>query len=520
MQDKHPINKSDEWKALDAHLKTKRDVPIKDLFAKNTSRFDDFSLECGDIFYDFSKHNIDAETLSLLMNLAKARGVEGQRDAMLSGEKINNTEDRAVLHTALRGGAKSGLTINDEDVDVFIAALHAQMKTISSNIRSNEAITDVIHIGVGGSDLGPRLVCEALSHFNDGPRMHFISNVDGQSIDQLMQTLSPGNVAVCVASKTFTTLETMKNAWAVRDWMVENLGPVNAMKRFYALTASYEGADSFGIQDDHILPMRDWVGGRYSVWSSIGLPVAIACGYDVFEELLGGAKDADEHFASTPLEANIPVIMAMLGIWYRNFWDYRAHVVLPYMDTLKLLPTYLQQLDMESNGKSVDKDGNLAPVATGPAIFGGQGTDMQHAFMQSLHQGSNIIPCDFIIAKKPSHPHKDFHDALNANALAQAQALAMGQDNKDEPHRQFDGNRPSSTLVLETLNARSIGTLLALYEHKVFVQGAVWGINSFDQWGVELGKVLAKTIISDLHDGAPSRDHDSSTAGLIARLVK
>ena len=480
---------------------------MRDLFKSDSDRFEKYSIELDGLLFDYSKNKITDDVLEGLITCAQDCDLEAKRDAMFDGAIINDTEGRAVLHTALRN--PPDIDIDGENVASFVKNMHAQMRAISEAIRADKTITDIIHIGLGGSDLGPRLVVEALRAQHSGPRMHFLSNIDGQTVAALTAQLKPENTRVIIASKTFTTLETMENAHVIRDWLGDC-----ADDNIYAITSALDKAAEFNIPQDRILPMRDWIGGRFSVWSTIGLPIAIALGYDAFDAFLKGAARADTHFKTAPLHANIPVIMALLGVLYRNIYDYRAHAVIPYADSLALLSRYMQQLDMESNGKA------SADHKTGPVIFGAKGTGAQHAFMQSLHQGTDIIPCDFIIAAKNANGLQSFQHKLNANALAQAQALMLGQDNPDEPHRQFDGNRPSNTILLPEITPYSMGMLLALYEHKIFTQGVLWGINSFDQWGVELGKVLAKDIITDLEAGEPSASHDSSTAGLIRVILK
>lgn len=495
-----------EWQALQEHYEAIKTTPIKDFFAQDSNRFDKFSLKLGDILVDFSKHNITTETLDHLTTLGKARDIQGHYAAMLSGEIINQTEKRAVLHCALRTPLSADLEIDGENINDFATKSREQIRRISDALRHDPSITDIVHIGAGGSNLGPQLVCEALKAEHTGPRIHFIANIDAQTILHTLHHLSRKATRFIVASKTFTTAETMAAASMAAQWAGDK-------KAFYAVTAIPENALQFGIHEQNILPIRDWIGGRFSVWSAIGLPVAIAFGYEIFATLLEGASIADHHVTSSPLEKNIAFILAALGIWYRNFWDFRAHAILPYADSLARLPAYMQQLDMESNGKS-------ATVKTSPMIFGGIGTDAQHAFMQSFHQGTDIIPCDFIVPVRNKHAELSLQKALVANALAQSQALMNGRENSAEPHKNFAGNRPSTTILLKELNAKTLGMLLALYEHKIFMQGVIWGINSFDQWGVELGKHLAREIERDLIAGNPSPEHDSSTENLIHAILK
>ena len=506
-----------EWKALEAHQKSFSDTSIVDLFKDDAQRFETFHLSLGGLVFDYSKHRVNEETLSLLCDLAKACDVEGAREKMLAGETINASEGRAVLHTALRAGndIDPALEINGVNIADFVSETLEKIKAIAAQIRDNPQITDVVNIGIGGSDLGPRMVCEALSSKADGPRVHFVSNIDGRDIEHVLAGLNPENTVFIIASKTFTTLETMTNATTAKKWAKAVIGDAGVEEHFFAVSMNVEACEAFGIKAENILPLRNWIGGRFSVWGAIGLPIAIANGFEAFEDFLRGAKAVDDRFASAPLEANIPVIMAMLGVWYNNFWGYHAHAVLPYAQDLRKFPSYAQQLDMESNGKSVDREGRRIPYATAPVTFGDCGTNGQHAFFQLLHQGTQIIPADFIAVIAPTSGLTKHHNPLLANALAQSQAMMAGQNNAEEPHRHFAGNRPSSTILLDRLDAYHMGMLLALYEHKVFVQGVIWNINSFDQWGVELGKKLAGPITKALDHGDVPEGADGSTAGLI-----
>lgn len=480
---------SREWKALQAHAKAIHGLHMRDLFAKDAKRFNALHLRTNGLTFDYSRNLITSETLKLLIDLAKTAGVASWRDRMFAGEKINITEGRAALHPALRGSGNSSLKIDEENINDFVQKSLAQIESISKKIRADKNITDVINIGIGGSDLGPRIVYETLQSFNDGPRIHFVSNVDGARITTVLKSLKPSSTAFIVTSKTFSTMETLTNALTAKDW-------AKTTKNFYAVSSNTEAAKSFGVAKENILPMRDWIGGRTSVWSTVGLPIAIAAGFENFKAFLAGAKAMDDHFREAEFEKNIPVLMGLLAIWYRNFMDYRTHAILPYAHNLRKFPAFIQQLDMESNGKSVDRDGNDIDYKTGPIIFGETGTNAQHAFMQLMHQGMDIIPADFIIVKNPDHDLGDHHRKLNANALAQAQALMQGREKADKPYKKFDGNRPSSTLLLDRLDPWHLGMLLALYEHRMFVQGIIWNINSFDQWGVELGKTLANEILA------------------------
>lgn len=509
-----------EWQALKNHQAEMQDTSISDLFKSSGNRFDQFHKSINGLLFDYSKHHASDKTMELLFGLARARDIEGWRDRMFNGEHINNSEDRAALHTALRGSIAKSLMVDGENVSEFIQETLKQIESISQDIRDNDVITDVVNIGVGGSDLGARLVCNALCDFADGPNMHFLSNIDGHKVSRLLQSLNPSHTIFIVSSKSFGTLETMTNANTIRKWFVEALGEDKIAAHFYAISTNLEAAVEFGIAKDHILPLRDWVGGRFSVWSAIGLPIAISLGFDCFKEFLDGAKMMDSHFKEAPLEENIPVIMAMLGIWYNNFYGYHTHCILPYTQNLNHLATYIQQMDMESNGKNVTRDGDRVDYATGPAIFGEPGTNSQHAFFQLLHQGTQIIPSDFIAIINAYHGLDEHHLNLLSNALAQAGAFAKGSENQDEPHRHFDGNRPSSMILLDRLDAYHLGMLMALYEHKVFVQGIIWNINSFDQWGVELGKKMAKPIMNALTDRHVPETLGSSTYSLTQAILE
>ncbi|MEM7650929.1 MAG: glucose-6-phosphate isomerase [Pseudomonadota bacterium] len=506
------------WESLKTHQRELADTHIKDFFDEDAQRFKNMSLSLPGLLFDYSKHKINDDTLPALIALAKACDVEGQRDRMFLGEVINTTENRPVLHIALRGSCEDTLEIDGENVSDFVQESLKQIQSLSDEVRNNSAIKDVVNIGIGGSDLGPRTVYKALKPLSDGPNVHYISNIDGSTLDQRLQNFKAASTLFIISSKTFTTLETMTNAHTVKAWLTESLGEERATEHFIAVTSNPKAAQNFGVAEERTLPMRDWIGGRYSLWSGIGLSIAISNGFDEFSALLKGAKAMDTHFKAAPLHENMPVILAMLGIWYRNFWNYPALAILPYSHDLRDLPTYLQQLDMESNGKSVDVNGEAVQIDTGPVIFGEAGTNAQHAFMQLLHQGTEIIPADFVLVAEPTCALKDHHTKLLANALAQSKALMEGHQNTQEPHRNFEGNRPSSTLVLDRLDGFHLGMLLALYEHKTFVQGVIWGLNSFDQWGVELGKSNTHEIIEALENNKENKNLDPSTAGLMAHL--
>ncbi|MSQ60348.1 MAG: glucose-6-phosphate isomerase [Betaproteobacteria bacterium] len=537
-------DQSSAWQALGAHRKTLGNTHLRDLFAQDPGRFGKFSLEAGDLFLDYSKNLIVAGTLASLIELARASQLEERIGAMLAGERINTTEERAVLHVALRNRSNRPMAADGKDVMPAVNAVLARMRGFSEGVRSGtirgstgEIITDVVNIGIGGSDLGPLMVTEALEPYrHERLRVHFVSNIDGAHLGAKLKSLNARTTLFIIASKTFTTQETLTNAASARAWLVAALGNEGAVsEHFSAVSTNLSATKAFGIRDDNVFAFWDWVGGRYSLWSAIGLPIAIAAGMDRFEELLSGAHTMDRHFASAPLEHNMPVILGLLGIWYIDFWDRRTHAVLPYDQSLHRFPAYLQQLDMESNGKSVGRDGRSVEYQTGPVVWGEPGTNGQHAFYQQLHQGTHWTPADFILPLQSHYPMGRHHDMLIANCLAQTQALMQGKT-ADEvrteliaqgyrgeslerlvPHKVFPGNRPSNTILLPKLTPASLGALIALYEHKVFVQGTIWGVNSFDQWGVELGKQLANKLMDDMAAGSVSSSHDASTRGLMLR---
>lgn len=514
------LNDTPEWQALAAHQKALAETSLQTLFDQDKERFEHFHLTLDGLLFDYSKHHVTQDTIHHLCDLARARDIEGFRDRMFAGDILNESEGRAVLHPALRGSCDGAITIDGENVTDFVRETLAQIKRISDDIRGNSSITDVVNIGIGGSDLGPRIACEALSHYTDGPQVHFVANVDGHRMDTLMKRLNPANTVFIVTSKTFTTQETLMNAQTARAWLVDALGSDAVGKHFYAVSTNEDAVSDFGIQIENMLPMRDWVGGRFSVWGAVGLPLAIAIGPNRFQDFLDGAKAVDTHFCTAPLEENVPVLMALLGVWYTNFWAYDAHAVIPYAQSMMNFSRYLQQLEMESNGKSVCTNGKKAGYKTAPITFGEPGTNAQHAFFQLLHQGSQIVPIDFITFINPAHDLTEHHTVLLANALAQSQAFMRGDAKPDNPQHHFEGNRPSSMLMFERLDPYHLGMLLALYEHKTAVQGALWGINSFDQWGVELGKKLARDIESSLSEDGVLVDADSSTQNLIRHILQ
>ncbi len=520
------LNKTAEWRALEAHRQEIEPQTMRAIFKADPQRADKFTLNLEGLSVDYSKHRITEKTMGLLVDLAKSRDLEGWRDRMFSGAKINNTENRAVLHTALRAPADAEVIVDGENVIPFVHETLNRMRDFSEAVRSGawkghsgKTIKTVVNIGIGGSDLGPRMVCEALKTYNSRDiTMRFVSNIDPSDLSETLQLCDPETTLFIIASKTFTTQETMENARAAKDWLLDAFKDEAAIARhFCALSTNEKAVTDFGIDAANMFPFRDWVGGRYSLWSAIGLSICLAVGFDHFRKLLDGAHAMDMHFRSTPLEQNIPVVLALLGTWYRNFWGAESYAVLPYDHYLGRFADWLQQLDMESNGKSVDRDGRTLDYDTGPVIFGQPGTNGQHAFYQLIHQGTALIPCDFIGALQSRNPINGQHHILLANMVAQAQALMQGRTLEEaggNPHRVFAGNRPSTTMLVDILDPYHLGMLLALYEHKIFVQGIIWNINSFDQWGVELGKELAQNILA-----ANPKGLDSSSQSLIARIA-
>ena len=521
-------DETEAWAALQGHFQAHgRELDLREAFARDPGRFASLSVEAPEVFADLSKNLVDLATLHFLQDLARECGLQAQRDAMLRGDIANATEGRAVLHTALR--APHGQAPFSDEVHGVLDAMLAY----AERVRGDAGITDIVNIGIGGSDLGPQMVVPALDAYTQpGQRLHFVSNVDGHDIAPLLKRLDPMKTLFIIASKTFTTQETMANAAAARAWFVQ-AGGTDVARHFAATTTNVKAAADFGISTT--FGFWDWVGGRYSLWSSIGLPIAIAIGALNFRELLAGAHAMDRHFAEAPLAKNLPVLLGLLDVWYRNFHGFTSRSVAPYHQGLKRLPAYLQQLEMESNGKRVDVQGRALPYGTSPVVWGEPGTNGQHAYFQMLHQGSDVIPVEFIAVKTAAHALADQHTKLLANCLAQSQALMRGKTAAEaaaekaptaaagiDPavlaqHRAFPGNRPSTTLVLDALTPRSLGALVALYEHRVFTSGAVWGINSFDQWGVELGKALAGELLPRLASG-DVQGLDGSTAGLLQRL--
>ncbi len=534
------------WQKLCQHQKSMVSIHMRDLFAADKTRFDKYSLKLDDILFDFSKHRINDETLPLLIQLAREANIEGWRDRMFAGEKINITENRAVLHTALRNRSNTPVYVDGHDVMPDVNAVLAQMRTFSTKVRNGEwtgytgkRITDIVNIGIGGSDLGPVMVCDALKPYaSPDLQVHFVSNIDGAHLMRALEKCNPETTLFIVASKTFTTQETMTNATSARTWFLASANDnAHVAKHFVALSTNAKAVQDFGIDINNMFAFWDWVGGRYSLWSAIGLSIALYVGMDHFEDLLTGAHEMDNHFKTAPLEQNIPVIMALIGIWYNNFFHVDTNAILPYDQGMARFPAYLQQADMESNGKFICRDGKRIQYKTGPVIWGEAGTNGQHAFYQLIHQGTQIVPCDFLM---PVHSHYAIgkhgyahHKILLANFLAQTQALMLGKT-RDEaraelekqgltgealeqllPHKVFEGNRPSTSILFDKVTPNTLGKLIALYEHKIFVQGIIWDINSYDQWGVEYGKQIAQEILPLLTNDAVITNFDSSTNGLI-----
>ena len=536
------LTQSPAWQALEAHRQTLRHVHMRDLFAADPQRFAKFSLSFNDLLLDYSKNIVTEETLSLLLDLARQARLREWTDKMFNGEHINLTEGRAVLHVALRNRSNRPILADGADVMPKVNAVLAQMRAFSEQVRggqwlgySGKRLTDVVNIGIGGSDLGPVMVCEALKPYGKGGlRPHFVSNVDGTHIVETLKRLDPETTLFVIASKTFTTQETLSNAHSARAWFLKQAKDEAAVaKHFVAVSTNTKEVTAFGIDPRNMFEFWDWVGGRYSLWSAIGLPIVLAIGMDNFEELLSGAHEMDEHFRAAPLAQNLPVILALLGVWYNNFFGAETHAILPYDQYLHRFPAYFQQGDMESNGKRVDRDGEVVDYSTGPVIWGEPGTNGQHAFYQLIHQGTKLIPCDFLAPIDSHNPIGEHQRILLSNFFAQTEALMRGKRAEEVrgelqaggmsggeletllPHKVFPGNKPTNSLLFKKSDPRTLGVLIALYEHKIFTQGIIWNINSFDQWGVELGKQLAKAILPELKDEHIVSTHDASTNGLI-----
>mgnify|MGYP003386445142 FL=1 len=534
------------WKTLCKHQETISALHMRNLFEADPKRFETFSLKLDDLLLDYSKNRITEETLELLFQIAREAKIESWRDRMFAGEKINITEDRAVLHTALRNRSNAPVYVDGHNVMPDVNAVLAQMRTFSEKVRSGEwksytgkAITDIINIGIGGSDLGPVMVCDALKPYaRPDLNVHFVSNIDGAHLMRALEKCNPETTLVIVASKTFTTQETMTNARSARAWFLDSAkDEAHIAKHFVALSTNAKAVTAFGIDGANMFEFWDWVGGRYSLWSAIGLSIALYVGMDNFEDLLAGGHEMDNHFKTAPLEQNMPVIMALIGIWYNNFFHADSHAILPYDQGMARFPAYMQQADMESNGKFMCRDGKRVHYKTGPVIWGEAGTNGQHAFYQLIHQGTPVVPADFLM---PIHSHyavgtngNEHHKILLANFLAQTQALMLGKTKEEArvelekqglsgealekllPHKIFEGNRPTTSILFDKLTPNTLGRLIALYEHKIFVQGIIWDINSYDQWGVEYGKQIASQILPQLTNDEVVTNYDSSTNGLI-----
>jgi len=534
------------WEKLCQHQQTIASTHMRDLFANDAQRFNKFSLNFTDLLLDYSKHRIDDETLPMLFQMAREAQVENWRERMFAGDKINTTEDRAVLHTALRNRSNTPVMVDGHDVMPDINAVLGQMRKFSDSVRngswrgySGKKITDIVNIGIGGSDLGPVMVCDALKPYaSPDLAVHFVSNIDGAHLMRALSACHPETTLFIIASKTFTTQETMTNAHSARQWFLQAaVDDAHVAKHFVALSTNLTEVEHFGIDASNMFTFWDWVGGRYSLWSAIGLSIALYVGMDQFEALLAGGHEMDNHFKTAPLEQNMPVIMALLGVWYNNFFHIDTQAILPYDQGMSRFPAYLQQADMESNGKFIDRQSERVKYKTGPVIWGEAGTNGQHAFYQLIHQGTQTVPCDFLM---PIHSHyaigkhgNAHHKILLANFLAQTQSLMLGKTIHEAraeleaqqlngealenllPHKVFDGNRPSSSILFDKLTPNTLGKLIALYEHKIFVQGIIWNINSYDQWGVEYGKQMAQKILPQLNSDAQVSNYDSSTNGLI-----
>jgi glucose-6-phosphate isomerase len=532
------LTNSTAWLALQAHYQHIKDNSLRDAFERDNNRFDKFSISFDDILFDYSKNRISEETVPLLLGLANHAKLDAKIEAMFTGEKINTTEHRAVLHTALRNRSNTPIYVDEHDVMPDINRVLAKMRVFCDKVRSGEwlgytgkAITDVVNIGIGGSGLGPKMVSMTLTPYASKLKVHYISNVDATNLVEVLKPLCAETTLFIVASKVFSTQETMINAHSAKRWFLERAQDPSAVaKHFVAISTHAENVAKFGIDTDNMFEFWDWVGGRYSLWSAVGLSIALYVGMDNFEELLEGAHLADEHFRHTPFEQNIPVIMALLGVWYNNFFNAQSHALLPYDQSMRYFADYFQQGDMESNGKSVDMNGVRVDYNTGPIIWGQPGTNGQHAFFQLIHQGTKLIPCDFLVAANSHYDLPEHHDVLISNFLGQTRALMEGKTEEEvlkelSPDEQkdtvlvkskiFEGNKPSNSFLFRKMTPKTLGSLLAFYEHKIFVQGVVWNINSFDQMGVELGKILAKVILPELKNDEVISSHDCSTNALI-----
>ncbi len=545
------INQSPIWQSLNQHKKDIESISLREMFKSDPNRFNQFHIQFNDLLLDYSKHRISKETISLLVKFAKEADVEGWRNRMFEGEKINSTEHRAVLHTALRNQNISPIISDGEDVMPKVKSVLKKMRRFSEEVRSGQwkgftgkAITSVINIGIGGSDLGPAMVCQALKAYGSKTiTPYFVSNVDGADLSQALEKCNPETTLFIIASKTFTTQETMTNAFSARDWFLKAAKDNQHIKKhFVALSTNQHMVSQFGIDTENMFEFWDWVGGRYSLWSAIGLSIALYIGMDGFEELLKGGFEMDEHFKTAPIEQNIPMMMGLLGVWYINFFNFPTHAILAYDQGLSKLAPYLQQADMESNGKFINRDGEHIDFHTGPVIWGEVGTNGQHAFYQLLHQGTEIVPADFIMPIESQYAlgkdGNEHHKILLSNFIAQTQSLMLGKTYNEArteiekqgyegediesfiPQKTFEGNRPTSSILFKKLTPKTLGQIIAMYEHKIFTQGIIWNINSFDQWGVEYGKQIAKQVLPKLSEKTPTDNFDSSTNGLINYIKK
>ena len=542
MQNINPT-KTKAWQELKSHYSEIKDKHLKNWFEEDENRAENFKIQWEDFYVDYSKNRVDAKTMDLLRELAEECGLKEAMSSYFSGKEINQTEKRAVLHTALRAGKKASIEFEGENVVPEVAEVKAKIKAFTAEVisgarkgHSGQAFTDVVNIGIGGSDLGPAMVTEALGFYGNHLKMHFVSNIDGDHVHEKLQELNPETTLVLIVSKTFTTLETLTNAETVRNWFLKSAPKEAVAKHFAAVSTNIPNVLKFGIEEDNIFPMWDWVGGRFSLWSAVGLSIALAVGYENFESLLEGARKMDDHFKNTGFETNLPVNLALLSIWYNNFFEAQSEAIIPYNQYLDKFPAYLQQAIMESNGKSVDRNGDPVTYQTGNIVWGEPGTNSQHAFFQLIHQGTKLIPTEFIGYKRSLFGDKDHHDKLMANFFAQTEALMNGKNleqvvgelqskkfseeeiEKLKNFKVFEGNKPTTTVLIDKLTPESLGKLIALYEHRIFVQGVIWNIFSYDQWGVELGKQLASKILSELEDGNVEA-HDASTRNLLKHFL-
>ena len=531
------------WNELASHFTTAKKDQILELFKAESNRAEDFFIQWNDFAFDYSKNCISDKTRALLLELANEVNLKDAIDKYFSGDLINETENRAVLHTALRANPSADIRVNGENVMAEVASVKAKIKAFSNAVISGskkgytgKAFTDVVNIGIGGSDLGPAMVVEALAYYQNHLKMHFVSNVDGDHVSEVIKGLNPETTLFVVVSKTFTTQETLSNATTIKNWFLETASEADVAKHFAAVSTNLEAIENFGIDLENVFPMWDWVGGRFSLWSAVGLSIALSIGYDHFEGLLEGARAMDDHFKSADFQDNIPVMMALISVWYANFHGAESEAIIPYTQYLSRFAAYLQQGIMESNGKYVDRSGAKVNYQTGTIIWGEPGTNSQHAFFQLIHQGTKIIPTDFIGYKKSLHQKQDHHDKLMSNFFAQTEALCKGKTKEEViaefeakgtdlksvehiiPFKVFEGNKPTNTFLIDQLTPKSLGSLIAAYEHKIFVQGVIWNIYSYDQWGVELGKQLANTILKDM-EGTAQGDHDPSTTHLLKRYL-